>query len=238
MENRILLYQSELSVCSYLESQQSSNQIIDPFTRLTPALYGMLLEKGFRRSGEMVYRPNCPTCSQCLSTRIIVDQFTPRRIQKRSWKRVVEQLQVLPGEPVFKQQHYDLYKKYTERRHTDGDMSNASPEEYMGFLNCRWSHTEFVELRLGTRLMAVAVTDRQPDSLSAVYTFFDPELSHLSPGVISVLAQVELAKSRRLPWLYLGYWIKDSGKMSYKSNFRPIQMLKNDRWTLFEHEQK
>ena len=109
-------------------------------------------------------------------------------------------------------------------------MASSSTEDYLDFLTCPNITTEFAELRIRDRLLAVAVYDCLDDGLSAVYTFFDPELSARGPGVYSVLWQIAEAENRGLDWLYLGYWIKNCRKMSYKDNFRPCQILVNGRW--------
>ncbi|GIS88784.1 MAG: hypothetical protein CM1200mP18_14940 [Gammaproteobacteria bacterium] len=47
--------------------------------------------------------------------------------------------------------------------------------------------------------------DHVANGLSAVYTFYDPDESHRSPGIFTILKQIELARSIDYDWLYLGY---------------------------------
>ena len=82
--------------------------------------------------------------------------------------------------------------------------------------------------------MAVAVTDRVQRALSAVYTFFDPNLSERAPGTYSVLCQIEMAQDLGLDYLYLGYWIEECRKMAYKDSFRPLQAWIGHHWQTFE----
>jgi arginine-tRNA-protein transferase len=113
-------------------------------------------------------------------------------------------------------------------------MAEGTSENYRDFLIDPWGgETRLLEFRLPGRLMAVAVTDVTPSGLSAVYTFFDPELAHRAPGTFAILCQIEAAKALGLPYLYLGYWIEACGKMSYKSRFRPLEAWSGRAWERF-----
>jgi arginine-tRNA-protein transferase len=229
-QNQLRLYLSGQHDCAYLPGMKARSLVIDPEARMTPPLYGMLLEHGFRRSGGMVYRPRCQACSDCIPVRIPVPRFQPRRAQRRVWKKH-RGVVVRAREPRFLQEHYELYARYILDRHPDGEMADVSEEKYMAFLACDWCATHFVEFRQEDgRLLAVAVTDLLPRGLSAVYTFFEPACSHLSPGVLSVLWQIQAARELGLSWLYLGYWVPGCRKMSYKEEYRPIQTLAANQW--------
>jgi arginine-tRNA-protein transferase len=113
-------------------------------------------------------------------------------------------------------------------------MTGGDEADYAQFLFAPWCHTELVELRLDGRLLAVAVTDCVPDGLSAVYTFFDPDVGTRSPGTLAILAQIDLARRRGLDWVYLGYWIGGCRKMRYKADYRPIELLVDGTWQRFD----
>ena len=234
---RLPLYLSAPHACSYLDDRQSNTLFVDPDADITMANYSELLHYGFRRSGRMVYAPRCESCHQCVSVRVPVNQFKPRRKQRRVANANAD-ISIRPVAPVFDPAHYALYQRYTQARHGDGEMAKASPDEFMGFLTAPWADTVFLELRLGEQLVGVAATDIAADGLSAVYTFFEPELESLSLGTLAILRQIERAKAVGLPYLYLGYWIKDSPKMAYKTDFRPIERWQNGRWRLMNAEQR
>jgi arginine-tRNA-protein transferase len=219
--------------CPYLTDRAAASIFLDPNAAMTPALYGRLLDHGFRRSGEHVYRPDCPQCAACRAARLPVDAFRPRRGQRRTWAKAGAGLRIEPKKAVFQTEHYALYRRYLAARHADGPMAEGGPGDYEDFLTSRWCETAFVELRLDGRLLAVAVTDVVPNGLSAVYTFFEPDDARLGPGSLAILAQIDLARRWRLPWLYLGYWIGACPKMRYKTDYRPVELLIGGEWHRF-----
>lgn len=215
--------------CSYLPRQEAQTLFLDPRETITPALYESLTEQGFRRSGSHLYRPHCRACRACVPTRIPVSDFVPKRSQRRVAQRNLD-LRVEVEAAVFSPRVYDLYARYVSGRHRDGDMYPPSTEQFRSFLLSQWCDTLFVCSWLGEALVAVAVTDRQPAGLSAVYNFFDPDLDDRGLGVFSILQQIELARSLGLAHLYLGYWIRDCQKMRYKIDYRPIELFANGAW--------
>ena len=227
--HQLPLYLSAPHDCSYLPGRQSSTLFADPDQPMDMATYNELLQYGFRRSGRMVYAPRCEDCKQCISVRVRAAEFRPRRSQRRVLQANSD-IEMRVGPARFEQNHYELYQRYTAIRHEDGEMATASTDDYLGFLHTDWCETRFLEFLLDGRLVAVAATDLPADGLSAVYTFFDPDLSSRSLGTYAILRQIVHAQSLGLPYLYLGYWIRDSQKMAYKINFRPIELCIGGRW--------
>ncbi len=198
--------------------------------------YNILSELGFRRSGDYLYAPDCNTCRACIPIRIRAADFRPRRLHKRVL-RSNQFLKVREEDARMTPEVLAVYQDYIAARHADSNMNPASGEQFNNFLLSNWSDTRFLEFRLPTnnRLVGVAVTDRTENSLSAVYTFFDPAYSAKnSLGTYAILYQIKLARNEGLDYVYLGYWIRDCNKMSYKSRFRPYQLLLNKRWVEFQ----
>lgn len=216
--------------CSYLDEREATTLFVDPAARIDNPLYSALSSLGFRRSGRHIYRPHCEQCSACIPIRIPVRRFGARRHQRRVWQRN-EDLEVHLCEPALTAENYGLYARYIEARHPGGDMYPPTPEQFRSFLLCEWSDTRFVEFRAEGVLLAVAVMDQVADGLSAIYTFFDPDRNERSLGVQAVLWQIQHAEDLGLPYLYLGYWIKQCQKMNYKSRYRPLEMFVGERWT-------
>lgn len=217
--------------CSYLPGKEARTLFLDPRDTIHPPLYQALTEHGFRRSGGHLYRPHCQGCQACVPTRIPVDRFEPRRNQRRllSGNR---DLTVRIEPAAFNRRYYHLYERYISGRHRDGDMYPPSTDQFRSFLLSQWSNSVFLCSYLHDELVAVAVTDQHVAGLSAIYTFFDPDLATRSLGTWSILQQIELAQRADLPYLYLGYWIRDSRKMRYKIDYRPVELFMDGRWTL------
>jgi leucyl-tRNA---protein transferase len=206
---------------------------IDPEAKKHSTLYQSLLDMGFRRSGSDIYRPDCQGCQSCVPIRLPVDRFTPRRSQRRVWNRHQATLKVTTLTARFSQDHFDLYLRYINSRHPEGEMANPTEDDYRRFLISSWCDTSFVEFRIDGKLLSVAVIDMLPHGISAVYTFFDPEMDTLSPGVFAILWQINETKRLGLPWLYLGYWVPGCQKMEYKQDYRPVQVYSEGVWKEF-----
>lgn len=215
--------------CSYLDNKWATTLFADPKYQIDADLYSKLSRLGFRRSGKHYYRPSCAACNACIAVRIPVEKFQISRSQKRNYSKN-QDLQVNITPPVFKQDHFRLYQRYINERHHDGDMYPPTLNQYETFLLEARETTFFAEILLNQKIIGVAVTDILNDGLSAIYTYFDPTLHKRALGVFSILWQIEEAKRRNLPYLYLGYWIKGCGKMSYKINYRPLEVFIKDHW--------
>ncbi len=223
------LYSTGEHACSYLPERIARTVFVDPRYPIDNRQYGMLVRQGMRRSGTYIYQPGCPTCQACKSLRIPVADFTPSRSQRRCWYKN-DDLRVIGRRPEFHDEHFRLYLDYLTRRHPGSGMDDPDPDRYMEFLVAPWSDTVFYEIRCGERLLGVAVTDRIPDGLSAIYTFFDPRERKRGLGIWAVLWQIEHARAAGLPYVYLGYWIAESAKMRYKTDFRPHEIYQDGKW--------
>lgn len=223
------LFATEQSPCSYLDKRNSSSVFVHPSFSLNTEIYSQLIEQGFRRSGDEVYAPHCPTCSECIPARLLVDQFHPSKNQRRcSKKNQATTINIKPAR--FEQTHFELYLRYQKYKHAGGGMANSTEEDYINFLSSRWCNTLFVEFLINDELAAVAIVDLLDNALSAVYTFFAPEFAAYSLGTYAVLWQLNHAKQMELEYVYIGYWIKNCRKMSYKTQFEPIQGLVDKEW--------
>jgi arginyl-tRNA--protein-N-Asp/Glu arginylyltransferase len=217
--------------CSYLEDQEATTLFVDPRQPVDKLLYSNLSVLGFRRSGSHIYRPHCSHCEACIPARIPVAQFDARRGQTRTWKRN-QDLRVRRSDHLRDDDAFQLYCRYIELRHYDGDMYPPDREQYESFLSDAWDCTHYYRFYDGPKLVALAVVDELQDGLSAIYTFFDPDSDKRSLGTFAILWQIERARALGLEYLYLGYWIRGCKKMSYKSEFRPLELYVKNHWTV------
>lgn len=223
------LFQTLPHACGYFRGRVAQNVVLDPAAPNLRADYARALPLGFRRAGSHVYRPHCDGCRACVPCRIAVDDFHADRGQRRCLRRNAD-LAITETAPGWTPERQTLYAAYLRQRHPDGGMDPADAADFDNFLVAAWSPTLFLEFRQRDRLLAVAVTDVCETGLSAVYTFFDPAAAARSLGTFAILAQIELARQRGLPFLYLGFWIEGHRKMDYKSRFRPLQVLDALGW--------
>ena len=232
-DKRLDLFLSAPHPCNYLNEQHTVNLVADPRITIDTRLYSALVAQGFRRSGEFTYRPHCPHCKACVSLRLPVAEFRPRRSQRRILKR--NQDVTLVAQPaVFNPEHFELYRRYLNTRHPNGGMDNPEQGDFLRFLTAAKIDTIFYELRTGDTLLAVAVVDRLRDGLSAVYTFFEPDEPQRSLGVLAILRLVDEVQRLGLKHLYLGYWIKDCEKMRYKTEYQPSEGFIDGNWVAIQ----
>lgn len=223
------LYATPPHDCSYLPGNQATTIFLDPHIQKDPHLYSRLSAQGFRRSGDHLYRPHCQSCTSCESVRVPVWDFKFRRVQKRIWNKNAD-LDIRACAPVYRTEHFQLYRSYIAQRHRGGGMDDPTPDTYMQFLTSHWADTCFYEFRLNDKLLMVAVADLFDHGLSAVYTFFDPQYASRSLGSYALLFEIQEAKRLSLSWLYLGYWIDGCQKMQYKTNFQPLEHYIQGEW--------
>jgi arginine-tRNA-protein transferase len=222
------------SPCPYLPGQAERKL----FTHLTADkpldLVDRLLTNGFRRSQTIAYLPYCDTCSACVSVRVVVDSFDPgrsmRRITQRNTDLVTRRLRATPTA-----EQYALFRRYIDTRHSDGGMAEMTAPDYDAMIGDSTIETSVVEYRqrgAERELMAVCLRDRLSDGLSLVYSFYDPDATERSLGTHMIIEAIAEARALRLPYVYLGYWVQRSEKMTYKSRFRPQEVLTGEGWVL------
>ena len=217
--------------CSYLSDQEATTLFVDPRQQVDKNLYSKLSLLGFRRSGHHIYRPHCSHCEACVPARIPVADFAPNRSQSRCLRRN-QDLLVRRSADLRDDAAFELYCRYIELRHADGDMHPPDREQYESFLNNAWDCTHYYRFYdRNLELVALAVVDELQDGLSAIYTFFDPTLDKRSLGSYAILWQIEKTRELGLDYLYLGYWIRGCKKMAYKSAYRPLELYLKSRWT-------
>ena len=218
--------------CPYLPGRVERKVVTDLAAPNAADLYERLSRAGFRRSHSLAYRPACPGCCACVPVRIPVDRMewskTFRRIENRNTDLTAQDM---TAHATMEQ--YRLFARYQRSRHSGGEMSTMGFRDFRAMVEDSPIDTRIIEFRdPEDRLVAVMLADRQIDALSAVYSLFDPDLQKRSLGTYMVLWMIAEAARRGLPYVYLGYWIEESPKMSYKARFQPMEALGPNGWCL------
>ena len=216
--------------CPYLPGRierQVYAELSEPTSR---EVFRRLSAAGFRRSHHIAYRPACPACTACVPVRLPVNRFE----WTRSWRRVRNANASLTAVDTgldIDDAQFQLFRRYVRSRHEDGDMALMSLRDYASMVLTSSVDTTIFEFRdAAGECVAACLVDTLGDGLSAVYSFFDPDLKRKSPGSYMILWLIEEAKRRGLDYVYLGFWIADSPKMSYKNRFRPLEGFGPDGW--------
>jgi arginine-tRNA-protein transferase len=213
-----------LYACPYLPSLQARQRAFLA-SELDPEVYHDLMDRGFRRNGEVFYAMDCPTCCRCIPLRLAVERFVPSKSQRRAWRRN-EALDVRVQEPQYSPAKFELYRRYVAAQHAPTDDTE---EQFRGIYT-RVVDTVEVLYVLGDRTLAVSLLDVCSRSVSAVYHFFDPDHRARSLGVFSVLAEIEWTRRLGVPYYYLGYWVEGAKTMHYKANYRPHELWRGGAW--------
>ena len=218
--------------CPYLDGQVERRLVAELKGWDGISLHNALSRVGFRRSHGIVYAPICPTCSACLAVRTVIQEFKPSVSQRRV-TRINKDIGVKKIPALASPEQYVLFTRYQGSRHTGGDMATMDYYDYQALVEETPVNTFILEFRDSDNLVGVCIVDEMSDGLSAVYSFFDPIHKKRSLGTQIILALFDTALRYRLPYVYLGYWVSGSHKMSYKERFQPLEFYNGKNWTRF-----
>ncbi len=228
-----LLVHDEPMPCPYLPGQTARLPLRLPLARLGRAQLDVRLAKGERRQGRLVYCTGCATCDACEAIRIPARDHRPSRTERRIFRRGQRVIETEIGPVESDERRAALYNRHKQLRglsHEGGPITLAGYGAVLADTCC-----ESFELRYrvhGT-LIGVAIVDRGERALSAVYCYYDPGYGALSPGVYSILCQLELCRRWGLDYLYLGLTIEGCKAMAYKRRYYPHERLIAGRWQRF-----
>lgn len=221
--------------CPYLEGETARMPVRLPLRPLAASETDERLADGDRRHGRFLYRPECPACRACEALRIDLESFAPSRGLRRVERRGDRELEVEIGRPRVDDERLHLFDRHKRLRGLDlrgeGPIGRTA---YTRFLVDRPGEAAELRLRHQGRLVAVAVTDLGETALSAVYTYFDPDLARLSLGTYAVLRQARWARETGRRWLYLGLYVAGNRHMAYKARFLPHERRVAGVWRRFE----
>lgn len=104
-------------------------------------------------------------------------------------------------------------------------MDTSKPEVYQSLIDGEQFNARMVEFRATDgELKMLSIIDFTRMGLSAVYAFFNPK-DKASYGRYNILWQIEQAQLLGLPHVYLGYWVAQTHKMAYKTEYQPFEVF-------------
>lgn len=217
--------------CPYVNGRTERKVVTEITGPEAESLHDRLSRAGFRRSHNIAYAPVCPSCQSCVPIRIPVAAFAADRGLRRIL-RANEGVEGYDVPPRATAEQFQLFQRYQQTRHHDGDMATMSFYDFRAMVEDTPIDTIITEFRMDGRLIGGCLTDRLGDGLSAVYSFYAPDLDRQSLGTYAILWMIERAKAENLPYVYLGYWVPESRKMAYKARFRPCEVLVGGTWRI------
>jgi arginyl-tRNA--protein-N-Asp/Glu arginylyltransferase len=224
--NRLLKECALDESCAYLPDRKQTThyKIID---ECSDTYCETLIERGWRRFGNMFFRPVCSGCEACESVKIDAENYrfsksARRVIRKNSHLRTVMQ------RPTLTQAHLELFRDYHDhmeiRRGWDNQPVNAR-NYHLSFVQ---GHNDFGYEILyfdEEKLVAVDLIDLLPNGISSIYFYYHPDYASHSLGRYSLYRQIMYAQANGLKWIYLGYYVEGCPSLAYKSSYKPYYIL-------------
>lgn len=227
------------SPCPYLAGKVERKVFTHLVGQDARSLNTQLSQGGFRRSQNIAYRPACDGCAACVSVRVPVNSFE----YSRGFRRNLRDNAGIEATVVKSQatsEHYSLFRSYIDSRHSDGGMADMTVLDFAAMVDDNFVDSRLVEYRVKDggsddgRLIAAVLIDILGDGISMIYSFYEPEESHRGLGTYMILDNIGRVRQLGLPYLYLGYWVRNSPKMDYKAKFLPQERLTADGWHLHQ----
>lgn len=226
--NKDIEFIEEQRECSYFDHEVSDIRYRYMYN-CTPSQYKFMLERGWRRFGKMHFVPECKSCTKCISMRIDVKNYKFSKSEKRVIAKN-KNTHVYVNPPSITLEHLELYDKYHAymNKKKEWPYSPISADDYIkSYVEGKSEFAKEFLYFVDNKLVGVALVDILKEGISSIYCFYDHDYAHLSLGKYSILAQIKVAKEMEIPYIYLGYWIKNHYSMGYKENYAPYEVLKN-----------
>jgi arginyl-tRNA--protein-N-Asp/Glu arginylyltransferase len=219
-------WQAEIEeACPYLEGRLASTDY-RILTQVTPMQHEAMLSRGWRRFGLQYFRPECRGCRECVSLRIPVATFCPTKTQRRAWRKCAH-LRIEVGPPKATEDRLELFSAWHAMREQARGWkpSPMSADEYAAtFCPANVCGREMAYFD-GNRLIAVGLVDVTPHAVSSIYFYYHPDAAPWSPGVASILFEIDWARQLGCAHLYLGYRVAGCPSTAYKAQYGPHELL-------------
>ena len=227
--NELLIKNSYEFPCSYIEGKLERRLCISIIQPNSNQIVSELTKKGFRRNYNHMYLPSCRDCNSCIPSRINIKKFVFSKSNKRNIKNNNDLM--LIENKKYSENRYSLFRKYCEIRHEKGLMKKMTENEFINFFHKSINQTKIFDLIDPKGVLYGSILlDVLNDGYSAVYSFFNPNYKKRGLGKNIILQTINRLKKENSNFLYIGYWIKESENMKYKSSFNNVEYLTTGTW--------
>lgn len=197
-----------------------------PIATVRPSQLDALLATGWRHFGSRFFRYNLAihegALCGVLALRIRTGNFSLSKSQRRILRQNVDATTRIV--PTRHCEEYDaLFAIHRSR------FASDAPDSLRDFLSDSPAESPCanvaVEVWVGGRLAAVSFMDLGHRAASSVYAMFDPALSNRSPGIFTLLLEIEEARRRAMKFLYIGYAYTVPSFYDYKKRLAGLETL-------------
>jgi arginyl-tRNA--protein-N-Asp/Glu arginylyltransferase len=231
MDLREQLVHDQPEDCPYLPGRTARMPLRWQLRGLTGEEFDDALAQGDRRVGRMLYRTSCADCTACEAIRVPVERFKPSRSQRRIWRKN-EDVKVTVGPASFSEAKLALYNRHKQERGLGRAGQQMTASGYGSWFLESCVQTVEMCFMLQDELVGVSIIDLGARDTSSVYHYFDPSHSDRSIGTYSAMVELAWALRRGGRYHYLGLYVQDCSRLSYKSSFAPNERRVDGRWQL------
>ena len=229
LQRNLVVVHDSLQECPYREAMVARMPLEYPRRQLSASDLDQLLEDGYRRTGTLLYRTQCPSCQECIPIRVKVGEFEYSKSMRRILNRAEREIDVQWSTPQLDLERLRLFNAHrAERQLTRRGPADLS--DYHEFLIASCVETKEIAFRHNGQLIGVAIVDFGNTCLNAVYTHFDPAFGRFSIGTLAVLLQIQKAEETNRELVYLGLYVAENDHLNYKSRFQPQERLIEGKW--------
>lgn len=191
--------------------------------QLTPGQLEVLLADGWRHFGTFFFRDkvswNNGRLAPVIPLRIDVNKFSPSKSQRKILrKNESARVKVSFRDASITKEKEDIFYAHCQR------FKDNIPTSIFDFLDENPAKipcgcTKECALFLDDKLFGISFIDVTISALSSIYAMFLPEYSAYSPGLYTLLMEIEFARSLGKTYVYTGYSFAESSHYDYKKKF-------------------
>jgi arginyl-tRNA--protein-N-Asp/Glu arginylyltransferase len=213
----------QIGSCAIIPDRTFQRELLSNFNLASKSVGSTDLNlRGFRKMVNGFARAACVSCQSCKPARVLANEFTPNKTQRKIIRSNQDLTVTFPVKPDIKF-HYALYDKFMNDR---GFASKLSLDEFGQFTVDHDFPVRIIEARdkAGT-LVAGTVYEEIKDGTAGAFFYYPAELSRRRLGTFMVLQLLDHTKRSGKPYCYMGPWTDEQSPLSYKSNFQPLEIL-------------